>query len=110
MFLLALLCFAIASTGLWQCFATDKLYHCTDSGWLDFLAPGQWVHHPVVATKIVASRSMSEPDTIKAGWSITGLWCLWFSLVGASIIGSTLFSWRLPMGESQTERFSERTR
>jgi hypothetical protein len=88
-----LLC-VIGCTTLWGLFVTDRLYNCTDPGWLDFLFPGHWVHHPVAVAHVVAGRSMSEPDTIRAGWSITGLWCLWFSFIVVSLVVSFLLARR----------------
>jgi hypothetical protein len=35
---------------------------------------------------------MSEPDEIKEGWSITGIWCLWSAFVFFSILISGLFA------------------
>ena len=70
----------------------DKLYNCTDATFLDFLQPGNWVHHPVPVPQITVGRSMSEPDTIKQGWSIAGLWCLWAVFVGVSILASWVFA------------------
>lgn len=94
-FVAVFLCCTIVCTVLWAQFVTDTLYNCTDPGWLDYLFPGHWVHHPVAVAHVVVGRSMSEPDTIKAGWSITGLWFLWFAVVGVSVLGSVLLA-RLP--------------
>ena len=35
---------------------------------------------------------MSEPDTIKEGWSVTSLWYLWYSFVIISLVVSTLLA------------------
>lgn len=86
-----LLC-TIGCTALWGQFVTDQLYNCTDLGWLDFIFPGDWVHHPVTVAGVVAGRSMNEPDTIREGWSVAGLWCLWFSFVGLSLVISFLLA------------------
>jgi hypothetical protein len=84
----------IMSAMIWQCFVTDTLYNCTDSlGGPDFvLSSRHWVHHPVSVPQVVGGRSMSEPDTVKEGWSITGLKCLRWALVGASIALSFLLT------------------
>lgn len=72
---------------LWQAFACNKLCNCTDGiEPLDFLFPGDWVHHPVVVAHVVAGRSMSEPDTVKVGWTMRRLWALWCAFVLASLI------------------------
>ena len=68
-FIGSLLAMIIASTMDWDAFINGKLYYCTDGGTLDFLFVGDWVHHPESVANIVP-RSMSDPDEIKAGWSI----------------------------------------
>jgi hypothetical protein len=97
-FVLVMVVMTIACTVLWESVA-GWLYDCTDDGFLGFWTPGNWVHdwdnHPVVAaSQIVHGRSMSEPDTIKAGWSVTGLWCLWCSFVAISVVVSALLAWK----------------
>ena len=80
---------------IWQRFVTDKLYHCTDStGLPDYLFPGSWTHRPVAVQTITVSRSMSEPDTIKTGWSVAGLWCLWIAFALGSLMGSSWVAWK----------------
>src|SRR5881409_2770465 len=102
-FVAALLCCTIVCTSLWAQFVTDSLYNCTDPGWLDYLFPGHWVHHPIAVGHVVAGRSMSESDTIKEGWSVTGLWCLWFSVAGACVVVSALLAW-MPWIQKRTQR------
>lgn len=92
---LAMIVMTILCTVVWQNSVTDTLYHCTDSGGLDYLSPGLWVHDPVAVEKVVYSRSMSEPDTIRAGWTMKALWALWFSFVSASVVVSGLLA-RVP--------------
>ena len=85
-FLMILLGCTILCTIFWDKFIADKLYNCTDAIGFDFLHPGDWVHGNYAAVpQIVTGRSMSEPDTIKAGWSVFKLWCLWWSLVAVSV-------------------------
>jgi hypothetical protein len=100
MFLMMIVC-----TIVWQ-FVGDRLYDCTDDGFLGFWRPGDWVHfdHGVVYVPVIVhGRSMSDPDTIKAGWSMTGLWCLWFSFVAVSLVISIVVA-RVPwMRRSQTD-------
>jgi hypothetical protein len=88
-----LLCWTIAFTFLWERFVADTLYNCTDPGWFDYLFPGDWAHKPVSVRHVTGGRSMSEPDTIKEGWTMTRLWYLWFSVVGISVILSALLAW-----------------
>ncbi len=37
---------------------------------------------------------MSEPDTIKQGWSVVGLWFVWFLFAGGSIAISSALAMR----------------
>lgn len=92
-FIAALFCCTALSTLLWAAFVTDRLYNCTDSGGLGFLSPGHWVHQPVAVHQVVAGRSMSEPDTIKQGWTVTRLWCLWYSFAAVSVLFSIVLAW-----------------
>ncbi|MEW6157175.1 MAG: hypothetical protein AB1813_07055 [Verrucomicrobiota bacterium] len=89
---------ALVCTFAWDAFVNGKVYYCNDGGTLDFLiGVGDWVHNPESVAQVVP-RAMSEPDEIKDGWSITGLWWLWFAFVVASLAISALFSgmlWRL---------------
>jgi hypothetical protein len=91
----SLVVMTIACTWGWDRFISGTLYVCTDSVPFDFLHPGHWVHSPVSVERVVAARSMSEPDTIRAGWSIMRLWFLWYSLVCGSVTISVLarFPW-----------------
>lgn len=97
-FVLVMVAMTFACTVVWESVAV-RLYDCTDDGFLGFWTPGNWVHgwenHPVVAvSQIVHGRSMSDADTIKAGWTITGLWGLWCSFVGVSVGVSALLAWK----------------
>jgi hypothetical protein len=80
----------ILCTNVWGQFVTDRLYNCTDAVGFDFLQPGNWVHGHIEYVEKIAPRSMSEPDSIKMGWSNVGLWTLWYSMFGASLIISIL--------------------
>jgi len=100
MFVMTILC-----TFVWQEFVTDKLYNCTDPGWLDFLSPGDWVHGQFAIVPIIKRGAMSDPDTIKAGWSISRLWYLWSSFIAVSVIISVLlarFRW-IPNGNARRD-------
>jgi hypothetical protein len=94
-FVFVMLAMTIVSMVVWQEFVTDRLYNCTDALWFDFLRPGfGWVHGNVAYVPVVVSgRSMSEPDTIKAGWTMTRLWLLWFSFIGVSVAVSLWLAW-----------------
>ena len=45
-----------------------------------------------VVQHIVHHRSMSEPDTIKEGWSVTRLWHLWYAFVVGSVFISVILA------------------
>ena len=91
MFLMTIVC-----TFVWQQFVTDRLYNCTDPGWLDFLSPGDWVHShdgkPVAFVPVITGGPMTDPDTIKDGWSVARLWYLWYSFVTVSVVISVLLA------------------
>jgi hypothetical protein len=88
MFLMTIVCASI-----WGGVIDDHLYHCTDAVGLDYFQPGNWVHGRIeYVKKIDVHRSMSEPDTIKDGWNVPGLWCLWLGLFGASLAVSHLLA------------------
>ena len=99
-FIVALAVTTVACTWGWERFVKSRLYDCTDDSPLDYLRPGHWTHNPVAVPRVVSGRSMSEPDTIKTGWSIRGLWLLWFSFVGGSVIVSLLLA-RLPWSRQE---------
>lgn len=74
---------------IWGGFITDTLYNCTDAVGFDYVHPSDWVHEQIaVVDHVVAGRSMSEPDTIKKGWSVGGLWALWISFFTVSLVCS----------------------
>lgn len=78
-FVAALLVCTIASTFIWERFVAGTLYHCTDPGFLEFLSPGDWAHG-------------RHGDTLRAGWSTTGLWWLWCSFLIVSVIVGLAFA------------------
>ena len=92
------LAWMIASTMVcavvWECRVTDTAYNCTDSVGPDFILPSRhWVHNPVTVQRVVAGRPMSEPDTIRVGWTVAGLERLRWSFVAASVALSSLLTW-----------------
>src|SRR6266516_1365694 len=87
-FVISLVVMTVACTIIWQEFVAERLYDCSDDHMLRFLRPGDWVHHPVAAHRVVPARTMSEPDTIKEGWNVTGLWCLWSLFFAVSLVVS----------------------
>jgi hypothetical protein len=92
-FLVMMVMMTIVCMIFWQAYVNEKLYDCTDACGFDYLQPGNWIHgHLAVVQHIVHHRSMSEPDTIKEGWSVEGLWCLWLTFFAVSIMVSTGFA------------------
>jgi hypothetical protein len=88
-FFVVLFVMTIINAIVWECFAFF-LYDCTDAGLPGYFGPGQWVHnfdgHSVMAVPhVVHGRSMSEPDTIKEGWSVARLLYLWFAFFIVSL-------------------------
>lgn len=88
-FVVGLALMAFVSIWLWDGLINGRVYYCTDGSTMDFLFVGDWVHNPESAARVVP-RSMSEPDEIRKGWSITGLWCLWTSFV---ILSTFVAAW-----------------
>ena len=80
---------------VWEKYVDGKIYDCSDPLY-GYLTPDGWVgnnHWPVVVVEqIVPSSSMGDPDTIKEGWSVTRLWCLWSSFFAVSLIVSFLLA------------------
>jgi len=84
----------IMCTAAWEV-VSERLYDCTDSFGPDYWQPGNWVHREVaVVQQVVHHRPMSEPDSIKKGWSVGGLWFLWYSFVATSVITSIVLTFR----------------
>ena len=91
-FLMSLVVMTIICTAAWEV-VSERLYDCTDSLGFDYWHPGNWVHRDVaVVQQVVHHRSMSEVDTIKDGWSVAGLWCLWYSFVASSVVASVVIT------------------
>lgn len=73
----------IICTWAWDAFLNGKVYYCTDGGALDYLfVENSWVHARsgspiVVVPKIFPPNDMGDPDSIKQGWSVAGLWGMW---------------------------------
>lgn len=92
-FIVVLVAMTVIISVIWSELITDRLYNCTDAVGLDYLQPGNWVHGRIAfASHVVAGRSMSEPDTIKKGWSVAGLWGLWLSFLLFSLVVSVLLA------------------
>lgn len=89
-FLIVFVTTTYINAALWQ-YTASGLYDCVDEAIPGYLEPGLWVHafngHSVMTvSQITHNRPMSEPDTIKQGWSVTRLLTLWFSFFTASVV------------------------
>lgn len=94
-FVVSLAVMTIVCTVVWQETVAEWLYDCTDDNMLGFFRPGDWAHffHGVVyVPKVLHNRAMSDPDVIKEGWSMTGLWCLWLLFLIGSVVASLLLA------------------
>jgi hypothetical protein len=95
----ALLIMAVICSTVWDNFVAGKIYNDSDDDLFGFFSPGAWVsnwdgQHPVVSVdRIAPESSMGDPDEIKKGWSVAGLWGLWSSLVGVSVMISIALAW-----------------
>ena len=73
----------------WEVVFPGRIYDCTDYTGFGYLMPGNWVHDPIeYVDEVVTGRSMGEPDTIRRGWSVRGLWGVWLALFSLSAAGS----------------------
>ncbi len=81
-FVMVLLVMLVVCTQAWEAFVNGKLCLCTDG--TGFLNVGDWVHDPVPVPQIVP-HSMSEPDEIKQGWSMAGLWVIWLAFMSVAV-------------------------
>jgi hypothetical protein len=98
-FVLVFLFMTIVCEIVWGKFVDGVLYNCTDE-LFGYLTPDNFVHEYAgmrvrVVDHINRDDSMSSGDSIKAGWTIGRLWCLWFGFFGTSIIVSIALA-RLP--------------
>jgi hypothetical protein len=95
-FLMSLVLMTVVCTVAWEV-VNKRLYDCTDAFGFDYWQPGNWVHGDVAVVQQVGHhRSMSEPDTIKEGWSVVRLWRLWYSFVVMSVVASIFLVLALP--------------
>jgi hypothetical protein len=78
---------------VWEKFVDGNLYNCTDPA-LGYLSPDGWVGggkwQVITVKKVVGGRSINEPDEIKEGWSVAGLWGAWNALFASSLLVSVL--------------------
>lgn len=91
-FAISMLVMCMVCSVIWDDFVAENLYNDTDDNMFGFLTPGGWVsnwdgNHPVVQVDhIVHTGSMSDPDTIKRGWTVTDLWLLWLGFIAVSVM------------------------
>jgi hypothetical protein len=101
-FVVSIIIMAIICIIVWQDVVTEYLYDNTDENMMGFLSPlwgDFWIGEggfPIITVQhVVHGRGMSEPDEIKAGWSIPKLQCLWSFFVVVSLAISGLLA-RVP--------------
>lgn len=80
----------VVMTIAWETLFNGRVYQCSDSiGFPGFLMPGQWVHEPIAYVPTVTpSTSMSDPDVIKVGWTVTKLWWAWWGMIAVVVMTS----------------------
>lgn len=98
-FSLSLVVMVVVCTNVWDNVIMENLYNCTDDNMFGFLTPGDWVGafgtFPVVQVDHIThnAQSMSDPDTIRRGWTVTDLWLVWLAFVAVSLIISIGLAW-----------------
>jgi hypothetical protein len=95
-FLIVFLVMTVINAIVWA-FVAGDLYDCTDGVLPGYFEPGDWVHpwgvHSVaVVSHVVHARSMSQPDTIKDGWTVARLLALWWVFFGVSVVVSLVLA------------------
>lgn len=84
----------IVCTALWDQLLNGKVYGCSDGGNADYWMLS-WAgigsgNYPVATVKKIDITSMSDPDELKEGWSVSRLWSVWYSFFAGSVIVSVL--------------------
>jgi hypothetical protein len=111
-FCISMLLMIFVSSIVWQDYVAKNLFDCTDDGYMSFWFPGDWVHsnHGLIyVSHIVHGRSMGEPDAIKQGWTLTGLWYLWLAFLGGSFLLSAAFAWLISLMARPKESHASRS-
>lgn len=80
---IAALAVTVVTTAAWQWLVAGVLYECTDGGVVDFLYPG-FVHG--------TDGALLYGDTVRRGWTLAGIWRLWWFSVVASVALSILLA------------------
>ncbi|MBK1826473.1 hypothetical protein [Haloferula rosea] len=79
----------------WEAWFPENIYHCTDSLGMDYFLPGDWIHGEWQSSDTIeAHHDMSQPDTLKSGWTLSKLWLAWLGCVSTSIAASHLVALR----------------
>jgi len=91
----------------WEVIFPGRIYDSPDTSGFGYLRPGNWVHEPIeYVDEVVTGRAMSEPDTMRLGWSKGGLLFLWGGLFTLSAAGS----WWLAKGPVKRAATVKRSR
>jgi hypothetical protein len=95
-FVISMIVMTMICEQTWDAFLVSKVYSCGDeaAGYLFF---GVWVtahvsHPAVVVHQVAPSHQEGDSDTIKEGWSVMGLCCVWISFFLLSLIVSIVFA------------------
>ena len=113
-FLIVFVSVTMINSAVWQKYVATNLYDCVDEAIPGYWEPGFWVHthdgHLVkTVQQVTHDHSMSDPDTIKQGWTIGRLLGLWFSFFAASLLAGLAIG-RLPWTRREwSNRALERT-
>ena len=94
-FAIVMFAMSIVCEIIWDEFVAQNLYGCTDPLLFGYFSPGHWVHfyHGVdYVPHVTHDHSMGDPDSLKQGWSVTGLWCLWCLLFAISTVVSCVLA------------------
>ena len=100
-FMVVFVTMTVLSDIVWAAFVAGVLYNCTDP-LFGYLTPDGFVHEYAgmsvrVVKQINPADPMSAGDSIKEGWTVGRLWCLWCAFLGTSVIVSVALaslSWR----------------
>jgi hypothetical protein len=96
-FLPVLIAMTVLDTFFWEGCLNGQVCACSDGGtfdyWIrDWSTIGDGKFPAVVVERIHPFKDMSDPDQIKAGWSVRLLWLIWYSLLIGSLAVAALFS------------------
>jgi len=94
-FIMAFFVMTIVCAIAWEIFVDETLYDATDGVPVGYFTPGMWIggNWPVVVVPKIVPRQISDPDSIKEGWTVGWLLALWFCYFATSVIVSAVVAW-----------------